>query len=256
MYSPEKVAEWNVRSSSHEYQKAYDDITRNLPTNPNLLYLDVACGKGEILKRIQRKFKYRSLLGTDNSLEMLQTAQENLRTYGSKVKIVTSLPKLDNHSTTLFLDDLLESKVPDESADVTIFTFPELGRNYNPLPIDRMLRGHFLSKFGEFDHSCYVDLLITLRANYQLSRITKNNGNIAVAEYDISMGKNSEYDQFRIRTLESLWNLFDVELKKHLFFESPKVWADTIDASEGDDKLKDAKKGYRLFLMRKNVKCR
>ncbi len=256
MYSPEKVAEWNVRSSSREYQKAYDEIVRNLPIDPKLVYVEAACGKGEILKRIQRKVKYRSLLGTDNSLEMLQTAQENLRTHGSKVKIVTSLPKLDNHSTTLFLDDMLESKLPDELADVTIFTFPELGRNYNPSPVDRTLKGRFLSKFGEYDHSCYVDLLITLRVNHHLSRITKNNGHIAVAEYDISIGENSKYDRARIQTLEEIWNLFDVELKKQLFFESPKIWADTTAASERDDKLKDAKKGYRLFLMRKNVKCR
>lgn len=96
-------------------------------------------------------------------------------------------------------------------------------------------------------------MLVTLRAGYHVGRITKKGGSIIVVEYDISHGENSPYDCSRNETEKEMWRIFGAKLIKAKFFENEAVWSDTRAASEEDPESRNAKKGYRLLVMRK--KC-
>ncbi len=254
MYSPQNVAWWTARSSSIGYQKAYDNIVSYLSIDPQFVYIDVACGKGEILKRLYEKGQYGALVGTDGSCPMLEAAQDNLKDYDFQIKDVTSLEGVNRGSRILVLDNLLECKVQNGLADVTIFTFPELRGERNPSPIDTMNMERYVSKFGDFDRKYYSDALDGLRLKYHLARVTKCGGQIAVAKYDISWSKKTGYSGYalaRFKTESEAWALFDVKVKSQSFFESPEIWDGTIDDSERGHRLKGAKEGYRLYFMRK-----
>lgn len=254
MYSDRRIAEWIARSSSAEYQKAYDTIARHLLYETGFSYVEAACGTGEILRRIRQRGRHGALVGIDSSRAMLERARDSLSNLGLDVPITGGAAMRTRQDSSLVLDDLLDSKMPDGFANVTVFTFPELGRDCFPSPIDRDLVDRFVSKFGSFDPEVYGDLLVTLRAHYHLARITKPGGQIVIAEYDVSRGKDSGYDQGIVSSARLIWDSLDVKLERALFFESPKVWSDTRAATEDTEGLKLAKKGYRILMLRKDVK--
>ncbi len=55
MYDTKKVQWWLERSRSPEYQKAYDKIAEHLPRIEGGVFIEVACGSGEVLKRVHSK---------------------------------------------------------------------------------------------------------------------------------------------------------------------------------------------------------
>jgi len=256
MYSDRRIAKWTARSSSKEYQRAYDTIARHIPYEAGFCYVEAACGTGELLKRIRKRGDHGALIGIDSSRAMLDLARDGLSKLGLDVPIIGGAAMRTPQDSALVLDDLLDSKMPCGFADITVFTFPELGSDCFPSPIDRDLVDRFVSRFGLFDPQVYGDLLVTLRAQYHLARITKPGGLMVIAEYDVSRGKDSRYDQEIVSSARLIWDSLDVKLERSLFFESPKIWSDTRAAAEDDETLKYAKKGYKILMMRKDAKRR
>ena len=258
MYSAQRVKEWMERASSPEYQKAYDVVARCIPKDSTHRYLEIACGTGELLKRVHQRGQYASLVGIDFSEVMLGNVKNSLSALGLDLPITDAAraASMGTNGSALVLDDLLDSELPDEFADTSIFIFPELGQSHVLDLTDGQLIGEFALRAGPVDPKYYVDLAITLRSDYHIARVTKKGGRIILAQYDISRGKKAEYDQARLEGLKIIWGIFGVEMEKFLFFESPGVWSDTVDASEGDPSLNDARKGYRISLMRKTTKTK
>ena len=88
MYSSDRIKWWLERSRSIEYQRAYDAIVRNILKVEGGIYVDVACGSGECIKRLAQGGNHRLIVGTDASSEMLEAAQANLASAGIESSVL------------------------------------------------------------------------------------------------------------------------------------------------------------------------
>lgn len=64
-----------------ERSKPFEDLISHISDKPNLKVIDLGCGTGELTKKLSERLKNPSVLGIDNSAEMLAKApiQENLK---------------------------------------------------------------------------------------------------------------------------------------------------------------------------------
>jgi len=74
-WDPKKYNEFK-----EERFKPFDDLTSHIVDKPNLKVIDLGCGTGELTQKLYQKLTKPSVLGIDNSAEMLAKApiQENL----------------------------------------------------------------------------------------------------------------------------------------------------------------------------------
>ncbi|MDQ6527562.1 methyltransferase domain-containing protein [Flavobacterium sp. LHD-85] len=74
-WDPKKYNEFK-----EERSKPFDDLTNHIIDQPNLKVIDLGCGTGELTKKLYQKLTNPSVLGIDNSAEMLAKTpiQENL----------------------------------------------------------------------------------------------------------------------------------------------------------------------------------
>ncbi|MBZ4037140.1 methyltransferase domain-containing protein [Flavobacterium sp. 17A] len=74
-WDPKKYNEFKTERS-----KPFDDLVSHIVDHPNLKIIDLGCGTGELTKRLSEKVTNPTVLGIDNSAEMLAKApvRENL----------------------------------------------------------------------------------------------------------------------------------------------------------------------------------
>lgn len=127
----ERVDWWLERSSSPEYQEAYDIIASSVPVSPGDVFLDVACGSGEILRRMCGKA--RKLVGSDATKRMLEEAAQSLCRSGMPVEIFDRPmtraeweEEARKDRAALYLDNILNTTLPEGFFDAGSFTFPDV----------------------------------------------------------------------------------------------------------------------------------
>ncbi|MDD9953607.1 MAG: class I SAM-dependent methyltransferase [Candidatus Woesearchaeota archaeon] len=247
MYTEVKTHYWKSRAFSSEYQKAYGEVARNVPKKARGVFLEAACGFGEILKRAYRRGSYQLLIGQDASSEMLDQAHANLAKAGIPVRIETDPQCIERDASGVVLvtDDLLRSHLPAGLADMTVFTFPDFGKKLVPHPVDWKLGDAFQAVAGTPPD---LDTRIELRYKHALARLTAKNGTIIIADYGID--GSFPYNHANITAgATRMAEMTHMRLQETAFTENKGVWSDTIEA--GQRSFGTAKKGYITFLMRK-----
>ena len=129
MYTQERAEWWAGRSNSKGHQEAYDTIAALVPSIPQGVYMDVACGSGNILTRLQSRGSYRLLIGTDSLDAMLLQTKDRLTKLGARVSL-NGHGNLPDRGIVLIKDNILDSRLSQEIADVVLFSFPEIGKSY------------------------------------------------------------------------------------------------------------------------------
>ena len=86
---------WKSRSDSRAYQTAYRLLAEKIPPGYSGRILDVACGTGRLLAKIYPRLKGGSLVGIDNSEEMLYEAERYLKSKNLPAKIYTCVDEVD-----------------------------------------------------------------------------------------------------------------------------------------------------------------
>ena len=221
MYTNERVQWWLGRSRSPEYQAAYKRIASYVPTDARVV-IDVACGPGYILKRLYDANPNRLLIGMDASETMLAEAQGRFAGNCLVPKIIMP-DQLDPKETGVVLvkDTLIDTQLPSELFDVTLFTFPELGAEYEPNDIDRRLITRYQIVSGPIAPEDYDDMGVTFRGNFHLTRITKKNGVLISTNYNIQENEASMHGS------SSLYSkMFGLLLDSVDFFEDRKIYSD------------------------------
>lgn len=234
MYDSDRVRWWVDRSSSPEYQHAYDSAARNIPEGGTLL--ELGCGTGELLKRLRQN--YDRLIGTDSSKEMIDLAKQNLK--GLDVKLIR--------------DNIIVSSLKPEISDVTLLAFPEIifigGFSRDEEIFNRKLIRKFEEKFaGRISKKYENFILARLRSNFILGKITKKGGYVVKVVYDISESEGK--DRRRLKKLGSAYELSGLKLKKSRFFEDPRIIQDTYNLPEVESEFPRARKGYRILTFKK-----
>ncbi len=124
--SSEWRAWWKERTRTHAYQEAYDRIASEIDADKTDFLVDIGCGTGEIIRRIES----RRIVGTDNDLRMLFAASKHLRDYRIASEIVTTplsrdalVEKLGKRKVILCLDNCLDTKLPRNLFNIAINSF-------------------------------------------------------------------------------------------------------------------------------------
>jgi len=68
-WDPKKYNEFKTERS-----KPFDDLVSNIVDHPNLKVIDLGCGTGELTKKLSERLSNSTVLGIDNSAEMLAKA--------------------------------------------------------------------------------------------------------------------------------------------------------------------------------------
>lgn len=256
LYTGEKAAQWLDRSKSREYQGAYNNmatIVRKQIADGEVAF-EAGCGIGEMLKRLCAMNRFRLVVGTDISLEMLRIAQANLAQEGIEAPIrdPATINCIDA-GVILVQDDIVNSRLPDECADIALFTFPELGVDYGPDPIDGVLTQKYEQLHGGPFGSQYPEMIATARSFFHITRALKHRANYVMANYEISHGTNSDYDLAQKRNRKDQFLVHGCRIEWSRFFESPGVWKDTeaskVVRIQGATILN--KTGYHVTISRK-----
>lgn len=214
---------WIGRSQSKEYQKAYDEIVNRIKFSPEDVLLDVACGTGEIIRRIPLDGK---ILGTDNNLTMLKKAAENLKKNKIPVKVYTELlspqewnEEVKEKRVTLIKDNMYQSNLPNSLCDIAVHTFPEYISNEDIRFLNEINWHNATSKMGDV-------------RDREIHRILKPNGTFYTTYYDVlPRGKkplklNKQY--LRRSGVKNLYKIVsaehikDEEIARDGFSEKPK----------------------------------
>lgn len=264
-YAEDSIDWWTSRSLSREYQGAYNNISTYVPKEGKI-FLEVACGPGEILKRVWKLGNYDLVIGSDASMEMLETAQARLQAAELEAAIETDATKINQRrkGIVLVLDDLLESKFPDSFVDTVLFAFPEIGLDCTPQPIDKELLGKLAEKVYKKsgEQLTPYDIMmntINLRAQYHISRVSKPNSCVIIVHYHIILDNEHVKDMEEGNSL--LYSINGMKVTQSLFFNSPKIFADTISEVQdrvikGDNPMfAHLERGYNIQILCKNKKA-
>ncbi len=256
-YRGDKVKKWLNRSASPEYQTAYDQIAMQvlIDAEPSDgVIVEVGCGVGEVVGRLASAMKYRLIVGTDVSPEMLDQAARNLQHSGIGVHVLDDASTLTGteRGVYLALDDLTDSRVPTDFADATLFLFSDVTNEY---------RGE------EYEHD--MDIVMALartgvvlppqllgpalpgfRADFHLARITKVGGKIYNSIYGgIQRSVDFGHDPF-IQMMAQRFTSFGSRIDGYGFLENNGVVEDvTMDFSLASGKVTP---GYHLVRLRKD----
>lgn len=116
----EKVGKWwHTQATNGPHQAAYrriaDFVREVAPRNPELI-IDYACGSGQLLRRLPRRFPTSRILGLDGSALMLKMARE----------AVARLGKTASEQTEFTRTALPNFSLPRGKADMVVFIFPNI----------------------------------------------------------------------------------------------------------------------------------
>lgn len=198
---------WARRASSPEYQNAYDNISSKIKFSPDDVMIDVACGTGEIIRRMPLHAK---IIGTDNNTIMLNKALENLKSYEIPVKVYTEPisperwdEELKESRVTLIKDDMYKSSLPSSICDIAVHTFPEY------------ITQEKLSALSEIDRTKSVSKMADTR-DKEIHRLLKPNGIYYSAVYD-ALARRKDYfkaqrKHLRKSDIRGLFKLASAEL--------------------------------------------
>ena len=181
LYDSQRIKWWKERSQSLEYQTAYRNILVAMNRERCLggTLVDVACGNGGFLKKAMPYF--REIIGADSSDEMLKLARKKLNN-SKKIEFVS--------------DDIMNLKLPPEIADITTFLFPEVAydtEDNTGLAVRDKLRDFAEKLYGKrFEER----LLTNFFRDYNLARITKTGGFMAITNYGFYVDKKTEKERF------------------------------------------------------------
>lgn len=213
--------------------------------------IDVACGSGKLLGKIYEAARPRLLVGSDYSEEMLEEARQNLLPLDVCIKKPQQLKETDT-GVILVRDNLINSELSENFFDVVLFTFPEIGTEYtvdigSKMPYGRIIRQALMRAGPAPDTLTQQCAVVSIKGDYELTRITKPGGIMLYVHYDV-LRPFSGYKGPRANTFAdiSLGRLTGREL----FFDSPKIWADTEDAKTMQT-ARGLKKGYVIVQKRK-----
>ncbi|MBN2454608.1 methyltransferase domain-containing protein [Candidatus Woesearchaeota archaeon] len=180
---------WAGRSSSEEYQKAYDEIIKFIPPCNSLL--DVGCGTGELLKRVWLSKKAKNLFGVDISKELLSAATSNLK----------GIP------VSLMHGDILEARIP-QSFDCLTFTFPAIVAPRSLLAEASVVE---------------VSSMLLYRTLHNCGALLKKGGIFVQAEFDAYDEKPEESAR---KLYSAVCREHGLSLQKLKFYENRKITAD------------------------------
>ena len=173
-------------------------------------------------------------IATDTSEEMLKLARKKLNN-SKKIEFVS--------------DDIMNSKLPPEIADITTFLFPEVAydtEDNTGLAVRDKLRDFAEKLYGKrFEER----LLTNFFRDYNLARITKTGGFMAITNYGFYVDKKTEKERFFFYASQT--NALSLDLKLAKFFESEAIFSDVADSKEIRREFPDSSKGYYLYLLKK-----
>lgn len=195
-YVGAKAEHWERRTFSPEYQRAYDQIVAEIARKGvrGSVLVEFACGLGEMLKRVHQARTYRTLIGTDSSLDMLAKARANLQTSGIETRMCTDASELDYErpGVQLVIDDIRKSQLPSSVADLVVFTFPEIRSPHQTEdPVDDFIIRRCLEVGYPCDRGDYNQMIEMLRSEYHQSRIGKIGRQQLSTTYAATLGKKS-----------------------------------------------------------------
>jgi SAM-dependent methyltransferase len=251
MYSADRSYWWAERSDSAGHQAAYDQILKDVPRVTDGVYVDVACGNGNMLARLYSINPNCLILGTDTSAKMLELAKNKLTRLGADVHLNGS-GELPKKGIVLILDDIINSHISKNFADVVLFNFPKVGCDY---PIDQLtldLVNRCSNLFPILAQQGLVEgRAPTLRTQYFISQSTKKEGTLIVTQYARRLEDNPN-DEEVIKFLRDSWSMFGMNLLKSVFFEDRDVYQDTkpLPIRRGDRHLRMIG-GYRISILKK-----
>ncbi len=255
MYDQQRTDWWLERSSAADYKEAFERVAAKVRFQGDGAVIDVACGPGFQLAALyqraaqvnagsKRKKIAPTLIGTDQSEDMLALAERNLSQIGIQSQRI-ELPEeavagLDR--VYLMQDDLAASKVPDEYAAAAILTFPELHfENLDP-QVKQDLKDRFFKAIGtpllgpEFGDIAGVFLVAKMVRPY---------GQLIHATFSTSTGRTAA--NFAKKGMDARARVAGLRnLERFLFFENDAVYEDVGMKAHAEDK-----KGYMLRVFRK-----
>lgn len=110
---------WLERAADGAHQRAYRNIANfirdSISHSPRLI-VDYACGAGNLLSRLSRRFPHSRLVGLDGSSLLLDPAQ----------KRVSRLPRTCAQRISLIETSLPVRKAPCEQAELVVYCFPNM----------------------------------------------------------------------------------------------------------------------------------
>lgn len=252
MYTGDRAKWWIARSRSPEYQKAYDRIASRIPASADIVLFDAACGPGEMLKRAYKAFPDRFIVGSDASHLMLSSACENLQSASVPARIYKSAAEMEirKGEVSLVYDNIVESRIPENFSDVTLFTFPDYGIDYPATDSARHLMKKFLQNGGRPEPGEIKDCMFSLCVQNNLARATKRGGTLIVVRYGASQGIISDYDKWYSKNERGMAIFGGLDMTGNAFFESIGIYGDTCEAQTIRNP-QDMSVGYRIIKMAK-----
>lgn len=241
----DKVDWWIRRSSSPEYQEAYDRIAGMTPVLTDQIILDVGCGNGEMIRRLYGRA--RKLVGSDISQGMLEVAAQNLTSNGVATEVFDRplrrdewVDEIKRDRVALYLDDIVNTTLPEEFFDLVELVFPDLRTNK---PTDRMVQ-RLVSRIKR--NPAYLENLeevkdqeLMLEAVRKGLKLVKQNGVFTLVIYG-----QQPHDISESQVINGYMNGFFEDFARlisHHYQLSPRIGSDTYDDSQG----------YRIFVVRK-----
>ncbi|MEK6891450.1 MAG: class I SAM-dependent methyltransferase [Nanoarchaeota archaeon] len=254
MYSDERINWWISRSNSIEYQRAYDHISKRIQTTNNGVLIDAGSGPGEIIKRVARNKGYKLVIGIDSSIKMLEYARENL----ARSKIKASIRKNgfninpNDQGVILFLEDIIDCKLPKGIADTTIVSFPEATSSGKVTEEDKEMIERAKDIGLDLCPENYNLFFGELRVYRNLIGALKKAGQFSHIKYDIYDGKKSDYMFAQNMQAKMQATLFGAKLELVEFVDSLRIWNDTNEVITSSLPNPDLFKfGYRISQFRK-----
>ena len=256
-YRGDKVKHWLSRSASPEYQQAYDQIAMQVLIDANekdQVVVENGCGVGEVLLRLAISMRYRLLVGTDVSPEMLDQAARNLQHSGIDANILNDASTLTGteRGVYLALDDLTNSHIPTDFADATLFLFSDITNEYHGEEYE-----HDMDIVMALAHAGIIlppqllgPALPGFRTDFHQTRVTKVGGKIYNSIYGGAQGPvNFRRDPFIQMTVER-FAAFGAGIDGYGFLENEGIVEDvTMDFSAASGKVTP---GYHLVRLRKD----
>jgi len=198
------VDSWIRRSKIAAYQEAYDRIAREIELEPQNTVVDIACGTGEVIRRVGSA----RIVGTDSSPRMLTVAKQKLGRYGIRAEIITHAiskrylsHRLSEGKVILYLDNCLKSTLPKSFFDVAVSTFAGFSED----SVDEFL-GEKFSELKSIKSKWLAAKRAEVQRDHEIYKILKNDGRLIKAVYQPSPRVNNR----KFRALVPLKSQFEV----------------------------------------------